>query len=230
MTGCRRDRRQPADPGAVLALSEQGAAWRFRHLADHRAPGAAGHDPRLPRHHGAGPAGAVRRHGVRRAARRGRRHPSRPLAGPGGPLRLAARLFDAGVLARAGRAAAVLRQARLGRGSGAPRCRLRRHRADRHRPDHHRQPDRRRERRVLERAQPPRAARLHPRLSLARLCRAHDAQLHARPAQAGIRAGDAGQGIVAVPRRVGSRARQCLGAAGHRHRADASAACWRARC
>ncbi len=39
-------------------------------------------------------------------------------------------------------------------------------------------------------------------------------------AQAGIRAGDAGQGIVAVPRGLGPRARQCLGAAGDRHRAD----------
>ncbi len=80
----------------------------------------------------------------------------------------------------------VLRQARLGRGAGAARRRLRRHRAAGHRPDHRRQPDRRRERRVLERAQPSGAAGLDPGLFLARLCRAHDPQLHARPAQAGI--------------------------------------------
>ena len=68
--------------------------------------------------------GPAHRRGVRRAARRARRHPSRPLAGPGDPLRSPARLFDAGVLARAGRAAAVLRQARLGRRAGPARCRL----------------------------------------------------------------------------------------------------------
>ena len=39
-----------------------------------------------------------------------------------------------------------------------------------------------------------------------------------------------GEGLVAVPRGLGARARQRLGAAGHRDRADASAACSKARC
>ncbi len=52
---------------------------------------------------------------LRHSARRDRRDPSWPLAGSGDPLRLADRLFDAGVLARPRRAARLLRQARLGR-------------------------------------------------------------------------------------------------------------------
>src|SRR6185437_8987968 len=97
-------------------------------------------------------------------------------------------------------------------------CRLRGHRHAGHRRDHRRQPAGRRIRRVLERALAPGAARLHPRLPVARLHRPHDAQLHAGPAAAGIRAGDAGQGSFALARHLGPCAGQCLGAAGHHHR------------
>ena len=87
-------------------------------------------------------------------------------------------------------------------GTGPPRRGLRRHRAAGHRLDPHRQPARRRMGRVLERVLPPVLPASHPRLSLACLYRAHDAQLHARPAAAGIRHDGAGQGPVAVARRL----------------------------
>ena len=212
--GARRDRARPADPGAVLALSGEGAARRFRQL---RAS---------PRSRccrtccGCFPAtlelsllaliiGVVFGIplGVVAATHRGRWQDQ--VIRFGSLLGYSMPVFWLGLVGLL----AVLRQARLGRGAGTARCGLRRHRAHRHRADHRRQPGRRRVRRVLERAQPPDAARLDPRLSVARLRRADDAQLHAGAVEAGIHAGDAGKGLVAVPRGVGACARQCLGAA-----------------
>ena len=112
------------------------------------------------------------------------------------PLRLADRLFDAGLLARPRRAAAVLRQARLGRGAG-PARRVASTTSCRPSP-----------------ASSPSTAcspatrdvfcnalghlvlpASHPGLSLARLYRAHDAQLHARPAAPGIHPDRAAKGL-----------------------------------
>ena len=75
---------------------------------------------------------------------------------------------------------------------------LRGHRRSRHRLPADRQLDRGREGHLLERYLPHHPAGIDPRLPVARLYRAHDPQLHAGPAVAGIHPDGAGEGPVAA--------------------------------
>ena len=69
---------------------------------------------------------------------------------------------------------------------------------------------------VRQRLQPPGPAGEHPRLLLAGLYRPHDAQLHDRPAEPGVRHGGADQGQLVLGCGLAPRVPQHHGAADHR--------------
>ena len=121
-----RARPAPAALAAVPDLRRQRPAGRLRQLGADRQPGARGHPPRLP----GDPRARDRRDPPRRRARRARWACSprsiRAACRPRDPRARPDRLLGAGVLARPGRPAALLRQLDWVAGPGPPRRVLRR--------------------------------------------------------------------------------------------------------